>query len=189
METIDSLDKALILAWHQGWHPEVLDGILPWWRDQDNWIPLYIALIAWLIWERRLKGFYLALVAGATVGVANTVAAEIIKPLVGRIRPCNTEGLLEKLDLLTGCGPGLAFPSAHAANHFALAVFLGLTCFAERPMIKWITVAWALIISLAQVYVGRHYFTDIMAGAAIGSLIGFVGSLLVKRLNLWPSNA
>lgn len=162
--------------------------MLPWWRDQDNWLIFYAALIAWLIWKQKLKGFYLALVAGATVGLANTLAAEIIKPLVGRIRPCNTEGLLDKLDLLTGCGPGLSFPSAHAANHFALAVFLGLTCFAERPIMKWVTVAWALIISLAQVYVGRHYFSDIMAGAALGSMMGFLGAWVANYFNLWPKS-
>ena len=188
METIDSLDKALILAWHQGWHPETLDNILPWWRDQDNWIPVYIALLAWLLWKQKLKGLYLGLIAGATVGLANTVAAEVLKPLIGRVRPCNTVGLLEKLDLLTGCGPGLSFPSAHAANHFALAIFLGMTCFAERPMWKWITITWALIISLAQVYVGRHYFSDIIAGGAIGASIGMLGAWVVHRLALWPKS-
>ncbi len=188
METIDSLDKALILAWHQGWHPETLDNILPWWRDQDNWIPVYIALLAWLLWKQKLKGLYLGLIAGATVGLANTVAAEVLKPLIGRVRPCNTVGLLEKLDLLTGCGPGLSFPSAHAANHFALAIFLGMTCFAERPMWKWITITWALIISLAQVYVGRHYFSDIIAGGAIGASIGMLGAWVVHRFALWPKS-
>ena len=189
METLDSLDKAIISAWHQGWHPQTLDDILPWWRDQDNWIPVYIALLVWLIWKQKLKGLYLGLVAGATVGLANTVAAEILKPLIGRIRPCNTVGLLEKLDLLTGCGPGLSFPSAHAANHFALATFLGMTCFAERPIWKWITIAWALIISLAQVYVGRHYFTDIIAGGAIGASVGMLGAWVANRFNLWPKSA
>ena len=188
LETIDSLDKALILAWHQGWHPETLDNILPWWRDQDNWIPVYIALLAWLLWKQKLKGLYLGLIAGATVGLANTVAAEVLKPLIGRVRPCNTVGLLEKLDLLTGCGPGLSFPSAHAATHFALAIFLGMTCFAERPMWKWITITWALIISLAQVYVGRHYFSDIIAGGAIGASIGMLGAWVVHRLALWPKS-
>lgn len=53
---------------------------------------------------------------------------------------------------------------------------------------KWVTVAWALIISLAQVYVGRHYFSDIMAGAALGSMMGFLGAWVANYFNLWPKS-
>jgi len=88
---------------------------------------------------------------------------------------------MEKLDILTGCGAGESFPSAHAANHFALAVFLGLTCFAERPILKWCGIAWAFSIALGQVYVGRHYLSDIAAGALLGTLIAYCTSALYHR--------
>ena len=171
----------IIAAWHQGWHPEAIDAVAPWWRQKETWIPLYVALLAWLLWRMRWRGLALAAAAGATVGLGDFLAAGVLKPIFGRIRPCNTEGLLEKLDLLTGCGSGLSMPSAHATNHFALATFLAVTCFAERPLPKWIFLLWAASIALGQVYVGRHYFTDIFAGAALGSLLGFSLGMLFER--------
>lgn len=172
---IDSLDQALVAAWHtsETWHPPAADATVPWLREKRNWIPLYVALLAWLVWIWRWRGLALAAAAGACVGLADFLAAGVIKPLVGRLRPCNTVGLREQLDLLTGCGPGLSFPSAHATNHFALAVFLAVTCFAERPWAKWVGLAWAASISVAQVYVGRHYVSDVLAGAGLGTALGW----------------
>ena len=174
MNAIDSLDRLLIAAWHEGWHPAALDAVAPWWREKSTWLPLYVALLAWLLWRFRWRGLALAAVAGATVGLADFLAAGVLKPLAGRLRPCNTAGLAERLDLLTGCGPGLSMPSAHATNHFALAVFLGVTCFAERRLARWAALAWAASIALGQVYVGRHYFTDVLVGAALGALLGWL---------------
>ena len=177
---IAGLDQLLLRAWHEGYHPDWLDAIVPWWREKRTWLPLYAALLIWLFSRKRIWGLANALAAGVAVGLADFTSAGVIKPLVGRLRPCNLPGLREHLDLLTGCGPGLSFPSAHAANHFALAVALGVTCFAERPLFKWLTVLWAASIAVGQVYVGRHYPSDIFFGAGLGALIG----LLIGRLYL-----
>ncbi len=179
--SIDAWDKWAVRAWHEGWHPAALDAVAPMWREKSTWVPLYVALLAWLLWRDRWWGFYNALAAGVGVGLADFTSASVIKPLVGRVRPCNLAGLRDHLDLLTGCGPGESFPSAHAANHFALAVVLGVTCFAERPLLKGSSLLWALSIAVGQVYVGRHYPSDVVAGAALGALIGY----LVGRLFLY----
>ena len=186
---IDSLDRAFVAAWHasETWHPPAADAVVPWLREKRNWIPLYAALVGWLAWAWRGRGLALAATGGACVGLADALSAGVVKPLVGRLRPCNTEGLREGLDLLTGCGSGLSFPSAHAANHFALAVFLAATCFADRPLPKWLGIAWAASIAWAQVYVGRHYVTDIAAGAALGTLLGLAtGGAFARYVGLPP---
>ena len=171
--SVDAWDKYLIRAWHEGWHPAALDAVVPWWRERSTWLPLYALLLLWLLWRQRRWGLANALAAGVAVGLADFTSAGLIKPIVGRLRPCNLVGLREHLDLLTGCGPGLSFPSAHAANHFALATVLGVTCFAERPVLKWLGLVWAATIALGQVYVGRHYPSDILFGAGLGALIGY----------------
>lgn len=171
--SIAEWDQYLIRAWHEGWHPEVLDAVVPLWREKSTWIPLYVALVAWLFWRKRLWGLANAAAIAIAVGLGDLTSAGLLKPLFGRLRPCNLPGLREHLDLLTGCGPGLSLPSAHATNHFALAVALGVTCFAERPLPKWLALLWAGSIAVGQVYVGRHYLTDILMGAGLGTLIGW----------------
>lgn len=186
--SIDSLDRRLIAGWHEGWHPATLDVVAPWWRDKSTWILLYVGLVVWMLWRERWLGLLYAAGAGAAVGLADYTAAGIIKPLVARLRPCRTLGLVEHLDVLIGCGSGYSFPSAHAANHFALATFLAVTFFAERPVWRALAFLWALSIALAQVYVGVHFPTDILAGAGIGSLLGallgYASLATARRLGL-----
>jgi undecaprenyl-diphosphatase len=58
-----------------------------------------------------------------------------------------------------------AFPSDHAALLFGLAV--GILMVSRR--IGWVAVSWALIFCCgARLYLGVHWPTDILAGAAIG---------------------
>lgn len=178
---IDAWDRWAIQAWHEGWHPAALDAIAPWWRDRNTWIPLYAVLLVWLVYRQRRWGFYRALAIATAVGLADLTSARLLKPLFGRIRPCNLDGLKEHLDLLTGCGSGLSFPSNHATNHFAFAVAVSLLAFSPeflgprwRPLLKVLLVLWATSIALAQVYVGRHYPSDVLAGAGLGALIGWL---------------
>lgn len=180
---VDSLDRAFIAAWHasEQWHPPLADATVPWLREKRNWVPLYVGLLAWLVYLWRWRGLALAAAAGACVGLADYLAAGVLKYVFGRLRPCNTVGLRERLDLLTGCGSGLSFPSAHATNHFALATFLAVTCFADRPVAKFVGIAWAASIALAQVYVGRHYVSDILAGGLLGTGLGWAGGAVFNR--------
>jgi len=46
-----------------------------------------------------------------------------------------------------------------------------------KPII-WLSLTWAVAVSFAQMYVGVHYPFDILAGAALGTLIGLFTSSL-----------
>ncbi len=189
--SLDSLDHLLIAGWHEGpLHPDVVDAIAPWWRDKSTWLVCYAILVAWMLWRYRWSSLLHAVLAGLSVGLADYCSAGVIKPLIARLRPCRTVGLVEHLDVLVNCGSGFSFPSAHAANHFALATFLAVTVFVPYPIWRIAVVSWAASIALAQVYVGVHYPSDVLAGAVLGTLIGLVGArisnVLVHRYGLSP---
>ncbi|WP_116105659.1 phosphatase PAP2 family protein [Lewinella sp. IMCC34191] len=160
----------------------IFDAVLPVYRDKLTWLPLYM-LVTYLLWNRYgyRKTLYLLLCIGAVIAVADQLAASVIKPWVGRIRPCATESLAGEVRVLVGCGGKLSFPSNHATNHFAVATLLMLT-FVRKWYWRLAWFAWALSISLAQVYVGKHFPGDILAGALLGTGIAILGFLLYRRL-------
>ena len=66
-----------------------------------------------------------------------------------------------------------SFPSGHAsAAFFAAAVLTTATGNGWAP--AWYTVA--VVVAVSRAYVRIHHVTDIIAGAAVGALLGVVGS-------------
>src|SRR5690606_28585671 len=111
-------------------------------------------------------------------GIGDFLSASVIKPNIMRVRPCNEVLFKDEVKVRVRCGSGYSMPSSHATNHFAMGVFL-LMIFRRRwkPII-WLSLTWAASISFAQIYVGVHFPGDILAGAALGTLIGFFTSTL-----------
>lgn len=70
-----------------------------------------------------------------------------------------------------------SFPSGHTASAFAFLV--ALLSFAA-PMVIPIVAAWAVVIAVSRWYLGVHYPTDILAGAAIGALSGLAHSTMIE---------
>ncbi len=63
-----------------------------------------------------------------------------------------------------------SFPSGHAATFFAIAM---VVYWQDRKLGGWFLVA-ASLISLARVIAGVHYPTDILAGAVVGIVAGWL---------------
>lgn len=86
-----------------------------------------------------------------------------VKLAVKRPRP-NLEGLPP----LGGAPSSLSFPSAHATASFAAATAMGrIEPRAHRPLL-----GVAILMGLTRPYLGMHYPSDVLAGAALGSLLG-----------------
>jgi membrane-associated phospholipid phosphatase len=101
--------------------------------------------------------------AVATVTIAY-VANTAIKLLVRRERP-----QVEGLPPLTGTPTGLSFPSAHATSSFAAA--RAYSALVPAPPLY----ALAVALALSRLYLGVHYPSDSLAGAALGTAFGQLG--------------
>ena len=43
------------------------------------------------------------------------------------------------------------------------------------------TSVWAALVSLSRVFLGRHFLGDILVGAAVGLLLGYLFALIYRR--------
>jgi len=88
--------------------------------------------------------------------------------------------------------PDASFPSDHTTLAFTLIVALWFVLGRTR----WLWVAWGALIGLARVFVGVHYPTDVLGGAALGATWGLlalafapylarVESPILERLARW----
>ena len=69
-----------------------------------------------------------------------------------------------------------SFPSGHSTTAFAMAGFIMLT-FASLS-IRVLVLALAVLAGVSRISVGAHWPEDVLAGAALGLLIAYVGCLL-----------
>ncbi|MEM6725329.1 MAG: phosphatase PAP2 family protein [Bacteroidota bacterium] len=106
--------------------------------------------------------------------LTDQISSQLIKPMVGRDRPCKEITLNDRVEPLVRCGSGKSFPSSHAANHFGIALIIGLGLRRMIPWLIWGLGAWAALISICQVFVGVHYPSDVFIGALLGIIIGAI---------------
>ncbi|MFB6075623.1 MAG: phosphatase PAP2 family protein [Candidatus Aenigmatarchaeota archaeon] len=72
-----------------------------------------------------------------------------------------------------------AFPSTHATLGFSIAYVL-CDIYKHKSKAKFYFYSIAILIAISRVYLGVHYFTDVLFGSLLGILIGF---LVVKCFN------
>lgn len=186
MEQLVYWDKHLFEIINSGITNPFLDWLMPIFRNQFIWVPVYVFFAAFFVYNFGQKGFYIVLFGLLTLLLSDQLSAGVLKDLVGRVRPCNDADMVHFVRLLVPCGAGPSFPSAHATNHFAFSVFL-ISIMPSR--MRWVlpfAIIWASGVAFAQVYVGIHYPVDVTFGAILGSVIGLFTSAICKaslRLN------
>lgn len=179
------------IAWYQvnvAWSNPVLDHILPFMRNQWFWAPLYLFLIVFMPKNFGRKGWMWCLAFLVTFAIGDFMSASIIKPYFLRLRPCRDPLIMDVVRTLVPCGSGQSFPSTHATNHFALAVFAVCSLRKKYKLLWLIALPWAIIIAYSQIYVGVHFPLDVICGAILGSTIGIItGRLFDKRYKMYLS--
>lgn len=182
MQKLLELDRDLFSWISFKWSNPFFDALFPLIRNQYFWVPLYLFLLVFSIINFNKTWWRWLLFAVVLATVTNYISSDIIKENIFRVRPCNDPEFAGKMHFLLGYRPkSSSFTSSHATNHFGLAAFFYYTL---RPYIgKWagLFFAWAGIIIYAQVYVGVHFPLDVLAGAAIGFLFGYLSAIIFNK--------
>ncbi len=138
----------------------------------DGKFILALAILLILITRKPRKLAGVLLLAG--LGVSRFVV-HFLKDFFARPRPFVT---LENVSLLvTGLDKGHSFPSGHAVVAFMAAVIL-----ASYFSSGYIFFLIAIAVCFSRVYIGVHYVSDVIAGAILGSLIGYALVYAAKKL-------
>src|SRR5215831_342668 len=168
----DRVDAAVDARVHAGiaGHPKLLE-VLAWLGDQPAIAGTTAILILTCLLRRRYRG---AALLAVSVPSAAVITERLLKPFVGRT--------------LLGF---LSFPSGHATGTFALATAISVLLAgalgvprAVRLAIAATAFAVAAGVAAAMIALGFHYFTDAVAGAAVGTGTVLATALVIDLLML-----
>jgi undecaprenyl-diphosphatase len=140
-----------------------------------SWFPLYALLIVIIILKFKKQSWLLILLIIPLIIASDQFASGIIKPLVQRLRPSHEPGLDNLLHYVNQYRGGLySFPSSHASNFFAWVTYFTLTAAKKLHWLPYLIFPVALFVCYSRVYLGVHYPSDIVAGAALGAFLGWI---------------
>jgi undecaprenyl-diphosphatase len=111
------------------------------------------------------------------------VATEGLRYAFGEPRPCQVLSDARTLAFV-GCPADPAFPSGHASRAFGVAVVLA---FRFPPRFGGAAIGAAALIALSRVYLGVHWPSDVVGGAALGIGLGLLLEALARRSRSYVS--
>ena len=178
MEFLYSIDLAIFYFFNHTISTGLLDKIFSIITDVNKWYIAYIILVGIAIFKGGLRGKLVVISLIILIIVTDQTGYRLLKELFERVRPCNALS-----DAITpiGCAGGFSFPSNHALNNFAAAVFL----LRLYPQYKWIFLITATLIAISRIYLGVHYPSDVLGGALIGSAFGYLFSIIALKLEAY----
>lgn len=171
----------------QNWEVNLLNDINPQQPSSGFWqktsastyavsigVPATQLIVGFIKKDKKLQRQGWQTVGGLAI---NTIVTQGLKYTIKRDRPYEQYPLLiNPYSIETD----KSFPSGHTSTAFAVATSLAL------QYKKWYVVvpayAWASSVGYSRLYLGEHYPTDVLAGAAIGAGSAWLSQYLNKKL-------
>lgn len=156
---------------------KVLSQITSW---GQLWICIMIVLMVLeYLRNKKIQVFYLLALIPVLAGWC--LCEYWLKDAVGRARPFEEiEGFAELMDAIGYDRPsGASFPSGHTLIAFASAFILAHH---NRKLLPYGYIL-ATLIACSRLILGAHYFSDVLSGAGLGTLIGVLSCLFADALS------
>ncbi len=152
------MDNALLVLFNQTWANSTLDLLMV--VVTQAAVPVMFGL-GGLYWLQGRKQLGKAMLAGVLAGVGLVLLFQFLS---GRPRPIDARLVIPQPNTFS-------LPSGHATGGFILATLIALDK-QHRLWIKSLAIGLAVLNAFTRLYLGMHYFSDVVAGTYLGIAIG-----------------
>ncbi|MBI5525523.1 MAG: phosphatase PAP2 family protein [Deltaproteobacteria bacterium] len=178
MDALLDLDRAAALALNGmsgGSFPDAVVGVLTY---AGHGVVAFLLSFPVIIWRNK-SGRIRALVACISAMAVGGLLVQAAKLAVPRPRPA-ADGVIEaRINDLSGGLRTRSFPSGHAQTAFGAATVVLAESGAAAGAVAF---GIALLVGLSRVYLGAHFPSDVLAGAFLGVVIGWLAVYIAGRM-------
>lgn len=176
MEIITKLDFRILNLIQAYFKCEFLDHLMPAITvfGDHGIIPIIIAIVLLLIPHTRKIGASM----GFAFAYGGIIGNLILKNIIGRQRPYSSVyalSILKECELLIDGLSDFSFPSGHSLIAFEFAIVLIFMLKGKLKPISIISLILAFTVAFSRLYLYVHFPTDVIVGAALGTLFGYLG--------------
>ncbi len=163
-----------ILDWIQNTlKSPIMDGIMVFVSTLGDKGYIYYVILAILLINKKTRK------VGIVMGIAmilNYLISNLgLKPFIARTRPYDINTAVE---ILVHKPSSYSFPSGHSAQAFCVAsAFLFMNFKYAKPML-----IFACVIAFSRLYLYVHFPSDVIGGALIGLLCGYLAYQIFNRI-------
>lgn len=171
LEMINDIDNTILRLIQKYIRCDFMDHVMPYITRLGNggiiWI--IIALVFLKLTQYRLSGEVLL----TTLLISALLGNLVLKPLVGRNRPCYMN---KTIPLLIARPNDYSFPSGHTITSYAAANVI----FYVNGYLGIAAYTLASLIALSRLYLYLHYPSDVVAGMLLGTTAGSLMNNLIR---------
>lgn len=174
IQQLERIDMQIFLFFN-GLHSDFWDYFMLIFSDRFVWVPFYASFLFVMVRNFPIKVVLITLIViTLIITLCDQTASGLLKPMIGRMRPSNPDNPISPMvHIVQGYrGGSYGFPSSHAANAWSMAFFARYLV--RRSKLTLFLCLWAFITCYSRMYLGVHYFGDVL----VGTIIGFIYATL-----------